>query len=198
MMMWIYIGGAPPFPADTMGERAVFGRIQPNPDYAMSSWFIPSSFNSAPECDKYLQTSGMKMAEWNSRAVREPAAGFQSCAVSRGFCAERQQDPEQARINARAPRGEPWGARACGRRGRSGWNYSAATASAEVTEPNRWPASPVLRVKLSTTGSSLASSSSAWIFSEAERRAAADFMVSITALLASVACRASLRGSRKL
>src|ERR1700733_1404064 len=75
---------------------------------------------------------------------------------------------------------------------------SSAAMSAEVTEPNRWPPSPDLRVKLSTTGSSLLNSSSAWIFSEAERRAAADFICSMTALLASVACSASLRGSRKL
>ena len=70
--------------------------------------------------------------------------------------------------------------------------------SDEVTEPKRWPASPDLRVKLSTSGSSLVSSSSACDFSEAERRAAAAFICSMTALLAAVACIASLRGSRKL
>ena len=70
--------------------------------------------------------------------------------------------------------------------------------SAEVTEPKSWPLSPDLRVKVSTTGASLVTSSSACAFSVAERRAAAAFICSITALLAAVACMASLRGSRKL
>ena len=73
---------------------------------------------------------------------------------------------------------------------------SSLAMSAEVTEPNSWPFSPDLRVKLSETVSSLASSSCACTFSVAERRAAASFICSITALLASVACRASLRGRR--
>ncbi len=44
---------------------------------------------------------------------------------------------------------------------REAFDSSSAAISDEVTEPNKWPASPDLRVKLSTMGASLVTCSSA-------------------------------------